>query len=65
MSPQDIKQAGGMRRCVNCGEQFKPYHSGQRFCGANAECEREETEAEREAYEERREAAQEDDYERY
>lgn len=53
------------RRCANCGEQFKPYHSGERFCGNTPECTREAEAAEREAYEDRRERGLEDNYERY
>jgi len=53
------------RRCINCGEQFVPWASGQRFCGNNPECEKEEAACEREAYEERRESAERDDYDRY
>lgn len=53
------------RHCINCGDEFVPWHSGQRFCGNSAECDREERECEREAYAERREAAERDDYDRY
>lgn len=53
------------RNCVHCGQPFVPYDSGQRFCGATAECSKEEAEAEREAYEQRREEAERDDYSRY
>jgi hypothetical protein len=53
------------RNCINCGDAFVPWHSGQRFCGNNPDCEKEEAAMEREAFEERRESAEQDGYERY
>lgn len=53
------------RRCNNCGNEFVPYDSYQRFCGDSQECSKAEQEAEREAYEDRRESAERDDYGRY
>ena len=32
-------RGNGLRRCQNCGAEFKPYHSGERYCGASKECE--------------------------
>lgn len=64
-SPAAQQQVRKSRRCANCGEEFVPYHSGERFCGNNMECSKAEEECEREAYEARREAAEQDEYGRY
>jgi hypothetical protein len=61
----NIETASNTRRCQGCGDHFKPWHSGQRFCGARAECEREEREMELERREQAIEAAETDNYERY
>jgi hypothetical protein len=54
-----------MRLCRNCGESFKPYHSGDFYCGRTKDCDDAAAEDERDDYERRQQAAQEDEYGRY
>lgn len=63
--PSEKKIIRKTRRCMNCGGEFVPYDSYQRFCGDTQECSKAETEYERESDAERREAAERDNYERY